>query len=138
MWNPDLANAIVAEEEVLIDAYLHHTLAPELRRPFARVYLERPAGRARVALASATKPVARREPRVGTGAGLRVWLPLAAVLVLAVGGLLVMTFSAPAVLAVAVSATPAPAARTKRPNSMTSRVTHVRLTIDIDTQSLAC
>lgn len=95
----DWFDAIVAVEEALIDAYITDALDPDERERFETTLVDRPAVRARVELARATRRVVLRavtserrqkprDPRALAHSASR-WFPLAAALILAVGSLLV-------------------------------------------------
>jgi hypothetical protein len=132
LWNRELADALVAAEEALIDEYVHGTMAPQVRSRVERTYLSRPGGRARVALAAATRRVARREPRAAARPRLRAWFPLAAALVLAIGSLLALTVFTRDVRTVALSANLTRDSADVVPVRLALRATHVRLLVELE------
>lgn len=136
---------LVAAEEALIDASIHGDLDPEDRRRFESAIEASPALRSRVELAIATRRVIRRT-RLAEGSAshvrppggvpaLRAWLPLAAMLVMAVGSLVwttlagrdVVHFSLSSLVTRSVSSVPRVALR--------PHVREVRFAIDVETES---
>lgn len=138
--------ALLAAEEELIDDFIHGDLNPAERSRVEYVAAHRPALRTRIDLAVATRRAARRslrperpepasEPTRMFPSGLRAWLPSAAALVLAIGGLLTSTVASRGVTDVSLSTNLTRSTDITPRVSLTPLVDEVRFTIDVETDA---